>query len=363
MKPLLLLLLALLPLPSPGGEFRRALPGYDFEFPRDHGSHPEFRTEWWYFTGNLADGEGRRFGFKLTFFRSALAPPGEGLEGRTPLAANQLILAHFALSDFRGRGHKTWERLGRTAFGQAEAAEDRMFVRLGEWTLEMEEDGRLTLRALAEGGGIDLRFTPAKPFVIHGRDGAHQKAGEEGQASHYISFTRLETEGLLRWDGRDHAVTGLSWMDHEFGSDQLGEEEVGWDWFALQLDTGEDVMVYHLRRRDGAPNPYSLGSLIAPDGRREELGHGTYTIEHTSTWTSPQSGATYPMGWVVRLPGHDGRLTVTPVFEEQEMDTTRYTNAYYWEGAVVISGTWRGEPVSGRGYVELVGYAGEFDLL
>lgn len=361
----LLLLLAILLFPAAASAegFRRALPGYDFSFPRDHGSHPDFRTEWWYFTGNLADGDGRRFGFKLTFFRSALAPPGEGLEGRTPLAANQLFLGHFAISDFESRRHRTWERLGRAGFGQAEAAEDRLHVRLGEWMLEMDDDGRMTLRALAEGGGIDLRLTPAKPFVIHGRDGVHQKAAEEGQASHYISFTRLATEGILHWDGGDYEVTGLSWMDHEFGSDQLGREEIGWDWFALQLETGEDLMVYHLRRRDGTPNPHSLGSLVDPEGRREELGHGTYTIEHTGTWTSPISGGTYPMGWTISLPSHEGELTVTPVFKEQEMDTTRYTGAYYWEGAVAVSGTWRGREVSGRGYVELVGYAGEFDLL
>lgn len=360
---LILAVLAAVPAFSPAEDgFRRALPGYQFEFPRDHGSHPDFRTEWWYFTGNVATAEGRRFGYKLTFFRTALAPP-DTTGTRSPLAADQLFIAHFALSDFESRSHRTWDRIGRPGLGQGEASTERLDVRLNDWTLVMDDDGAMHLRAQADGGGIDMVMRPAKPFVIHGRDGAHQKAAAEGQASHYISFTRLNAEGTITWAGERHAVSGLAWKDHEFGSDQLGEEEVGWDWFALQLDTGEDLMVYQLRRRDGTANNYSSGSLVAPDGTRRELPGSSYRIRHTSTWKSPRSGGVYPMGWEIDLPEFDAKLRVIPVFEDQEMDTRRTTGTVYWEGAITVEGTWRGRPVGGRGYVELVGYADEFNLL
>jgi predicted secreted hydrolase len=345
------------------GDYRRALPGYEFQFPRDHGSHPDFRTEWWYFTGNVATDSGRRFGYKLTFFRSALVPPGGGVEHLSTLASNQLYVAHFAISDFESRGHMVWERLGRPGLGQAGASTERLEVFNGDWRLEMDDEGAMTLRAPEGDFGIDLRLVPAKPFVIHGVDGAHQKTPEAGEASHYISHTRLTTTGTIRWQGVDHAITGLSWKDQEFGSSQLGEENIGWDWFAIQLDSGDDIMVFHLRRRDGTINPFRTGGWVLPDGTLVPLPGDAYTIRHTATWKSAKSGAVYPMGWEITFPSHDGMLVVTPVFEDQEMDTTRYTNTYYWEGAVTINGTWQGRPVSGRGYVELVGYAGDFNLL
>lgn len=350
--------------PLHGGDgFTRSVAGYEFEFPRDHGSHPDFRTEWWYFTGNVKNEEGRRFGFKLTFFRSAMVPPGKGIEDRSSLASNQLYIAHFAISDFNSKSHEVWERMGRPGLGQAGASTERMSVFLGDWTLEMDEDETMHLRAFVDDAGIDMTFVPEKPFVIHGEGGAHQKSDLEGHASHYISYTRLATSGTLKWNGVEHTVTGNSWMDHEFGSDQLGGDHVGWDWFSIQLEDGRDIMVYQLRRSDGTANPVARGGIVHKDGTLEPLGPGTYTIEHIGTWESSRSGAVYPMGWTITFPEHDGALTVMQVFEDQEMDTTRYTNTYYWEGAVLIEGTFGGEPVRGRGYVELVGYAGDFTLL
>ncbi|MCC5876047.1 MAG: carotenoid 1,2-hydratase [Candidatus Sumerlaeia bacterium] len=358
------ILILICSLPALGGDgFTRSVPGYEFEFPRDHGSHPDFRTEWWYFTGNVENDQGRRFGFKLTFFRSAMVPPGQGIEELSPLASNQLHIAHFAISDFQSRKHRVWERMGRPGLGQAGASTERMSVFLGDWTLEMDNEGTMHLRAIVDDAGIDMTFKPTKPFVIHGKDGAHQKSDLEGHASHYISYTRLATTGTLKWDGTEHPITGYSWMDHEFGSDQLGGDHVGWDWFSIQLEDGRDIMVYQLRKRDGTANPVALGGLVHEDGTLEPLGAGTYSIEHTGTWTSPRSGAVYPMGWKITFPDHDGAVIVKPVFEDQEMDTMRYTGTYYWEGAVTIEGTFGGEPVSGRGYVELVGYSGDFTLL
>lgn len=280
----------------------------------------------------------------------------------SPLASNQLHIAHFAISDLDEKKHSVWERMGRPGLGEAGASTTGMSVHLGEWTLEMDEGETMHLRAFVEDAGIDMTLTPKKPFVIHGEGGAHQKSDLEGHASHYISFTRLETTGTLRWRGHDHAVEGLSWMDHEFGSDQLGGDHTGWDWFSIQLEDGRDIMVYQLRRSDGTANGATLGGLIHEDGTLEPLPAGTHRITHTATWESPRSGAVYPMGWIIEFPDHDGRLEVNPVFPDQEMNTTRYTNTHYWEGATTITGAFNGKRVSGRGYTELVGYAGEFRL-
>ncbi len=341
--------------------FRKALPGYQFTFPRDHAAHPDFRTEWWYFTGNLSTPEGREFGFKFTIFRNSLAPRAAWVD--SPLAANEVLLGHFAISDLTNREHAAWERIGRPGFGQAAASTETLDTHIGDWRIRMDDAGRLHVTTTTGDAGVDLVLTAAKPFVIHGEDGAHQKAPERGAASHYISFTRLDTEGTLTWRGETHQVTGQSWMDQEFGSNQLGDDEVGWDWFALQLETGEDLMVYNLRRRDGTYNPFSRGSLILADGTRHTIPGEQYTIQHTDTWTSPESGATYPMGWRIELPQYDAEIIVTPVFPEQEMRMEDYTGTTYWEGAIRVSGTWRGQPVAGKGYVELVGYKRDFDLL
>ena len=342
--------------------FRRALPGYTFSFPRDHGSHPDFRTEWWYFTGNLSDGEGHRFGFEYTVFRSALAAPKPGAPTGSPLAAEQIYLAHFAISDLGGQRHGCWEAAGRAGFDLAHAAVDGMDLRVGEWTMRMGEGERIALHTSVADAGIDLQLVPAKPLVVHGMDGVHQKAGNAGQASHYYSYTRLDTSGSLRWEGRDYRVEGVAWMDHEFGSDQLASDQVGWDWFALQLDTGEELMLYQMRRKDGSYSDQSAGSLIGVQGGAVTVPGESYKISATGSWRSPVSGATYPMGWRVTIPGQQGELTVSPVFSAQEMTTDRFTGTVYWEGAVTVAGEWKGAAVGGRGYVELVGYANGIKL-
>ncbi len=345
---------------APPAEYRRALPGYKFEFPRDHGAHRDFRTEWWYFTGNVDDEEGRPLAYELTIFRNRLQPLDPNKS--SPLIADEVFLGHFAVSDIAAKEHASWERLGRPGFGQAEAADDRMFVRMEDWVIEQNGDA-ITVRAQGGDAALDLTLTPAKPFVIHGKDGAHQKTDVAGQASHYISFTRLDTTGTVRWKGRDRVVRGLSWMDHEFSSDALGEDEAGWDWFALQLDSGDDLMVYRMRRKDGTYNTSCTGALVRKDGSHRVLLADEFEIVTTGKWTSKASGAEYPMGWRIRIPGEDSELVVEPAFEEQEMLTTRTTGTIYWEGAVNITGTFGGETTRGRGFVELVGYAKPFTQL
>ncbi len=342
--------------------FRRALPGYTFAFPRDHGSHPDFKTEWWYFTGNLADAEGRRFGFEYTIFRSALAAPKGGAPTASALAAEQMYLAHFAISDLGGERHGCWEAAGRAGFDLAHASVEGMELRVGEWTMHMAEGERIALHTSVAGAGIDLKLVPAKPLVLHGKDGVHQKAGDAGQASHYYSYTRLDTSGSLRWEGREYQVEGIAWMDHEFGSDQLASDQVGWDWFALQLDSGEELMLYQMRRKDGSYSAQSAGSLIGVQGGAVTLPGESYKISATGSWRSPVSGGVYPMGWKVTIPGQRGELTVTPAFSAQEMTTDRFTGTVYWEGAVTVAGNWKGASASGRGYVELVGYASGIKL-
>ncbi|MBI2369354.1 MAG: carotenoid 1,2-hydratase [Deltaproteobacteria bacterium] len=366
-------------------EFRRALPGYQFSFPRDHYAHPEFKTEWWYYTGHLATAKGERYGYQLTFFRVGVAdeaPGGAGAaEGRKGAEASspprgeraigqkgggkgpasrwairQLYFAHLAVTDVGRRAFHHAERLSRGALGEAGASTEALRVWLGGW--EVRGEGEVHHLVADDGQiGLDLRLTPRKPPVVHGINGVSQKGEGEGFASHYYSLTRLQATGALTVGGRRLAVTGSSWMDHEFGSSQLKESQVGWDWFGLQLTGDTELMLYRIRRQDGTPDPHSSGTLIHPDGRTEHLPLQAVKVEVLGRWRSPRSGAVYPMGWRLSLPGHQGELTVTPLVQDQELETPKSTRVTYWEGAVTVSGRLGGRTVTGTGYVELVGYA------
>jgi predicted secreted hydrolase len=344
-------------------EFRRALPDYSFQFPRDHGAHPAFRLEWWYFTGNLENRSGRPFGFQLTVFRTSLLPPEAPL-AQQPLVADQVFLGHFALTDGAGKIHQSWQRIGRPGLGQGHADTEHLDVAMSDWRIEMPP-GQETIRlaAAAGDGRLELTLEPLKPLVIHGERGVHQKAADPGQASHYISYTRLAARGQLDWRGDRHEVAGLAWMDHEFGSNQLGPDEVGWDWFAIQLAGGSDLMLYQIRRRDGTVNPFSRGTIVEPGGDAVPIPSDQYTIRPLGRWTSPHSAVTYPMGWEIVIPDRRARLRVEPLIEDQELATSPAGESFYWEGAVRIEGTWEGRPADGRGYVELVGYDRPMDRL
>ncbi|HYB72564.1 MAG TPA: lipocalin-like domain-containing protein [Candidatus Sulfotelmatobacter sp.] len=349
-------LFAVVALPASGGEYRRAAPGYRYAFPRDHGAHPDFRTEWWYYTGHLAAEDGRRFGYQLTFFRSGVEQRGAN---PSRWAARNLYLAHFAVSDVKKGKLHLGERLGREGLGEAGADAAGLEVRIGDWEAVGEGTGQ-RLRAREGAFAIELRLELVKPPVINGENGISQKAEGAGYASHYYSITRLKTAGTLTADGRSLMVTGQSWMDHEFGSSQLREYQVGWDWFSLQLDNQAELMLYQLRHRDGKTDPYSSGTLVHPDGRAEHLRREDFAIEVLEAWKSPHSGGAYPMRWRVRVPKAGIDVTVTPAFPDQELVTAKSTRVTYWEGTSRVEGTMAGRPVRGDAYVEMTGYAHPF---
>lgn len=335
--------------------FRPALPGYRYQFPRDHASHPAFQTEWWYYTGHLKSGE-RWFGYELTFFRvgvdSARAPARSAW-------IREVLFAHLALTDEHGRRFLFDQRLTRPALGMAGADTARYRVWVEEWSASLDPDGVThRLHALTSGFGVDLRLRPDKPVVIHGTRGVSQKSAGLGRASHYLSFTRMSSEGRIVSGTDTLAVTGTSWMDHEFGSNQLGGGQVGWDWFAIQLDDGSELMLYRLRRANGTVEPMSSGTWIPRDGGTEHLPLAAFEITSDRTWKSPRTGAEYPARWRVRVPGRGLELSIEPVLPDQELVLEGPVGVRYWEGSVRVSGSARGRPVTGRGYVELTGYAG-----
>ncbi|HKI01323.1 MAG TPA: lipocalin-like domain-containing protein [Thermoanaerobaculia bacterium] len=332
--------------------YARALGPRSFRFPADHGPHPEFRTEWWYYTGNLETAEGRRFGFQLTFFRSALAPEMPARE--SAWASRQAWLAHFTITDVQSGTFRSFERWSRGALGLADAQGEPFRVWLKDWTAEAVRGQAppIHLKTSEDGLGIDLILQQGKPPVLQGERGLSRKSAEPGNASYYYSLTRMPASGTVRVGGERFAVTGLAWMDREWSTSSLGKDQVGWDWFSLQLSDGWDVMLYRLRRKDGKADPASSGTLIGPAGETRPLSLGDFTIEDAGEWRSPRSGARYPERWRLRIPSEDLDLEVLPLLADQELDVS----FRYWEGAVGIEGTHRGRPAQGRGYVELTGY-------
>lgn len=340
---------------APSSEaYARAVAPIEFVFPRDHGPHPEYRTEWWYYTGNLQDNAGNEYGYQLTFFRSALTP--ELPPRASALATNQVYMAHFALTDGQRREHDSFERYSRGAGGLAGAQGEGGFsVWLEDWSAQEVAPQVMRLQANADGAaggvGLDLTLRETRPPVLQGNGGLDQKGPEVGNASYYYSLTGLESSGVITSAGQAVQVTGLSWMDHEFGTSALSADAKGWDWFSLQLDNGAVLMLYQIRNTDGTAAK-AKGSLAWPDGRQVAMQTGDFILEATGEWTSPDTGIRYPSGWRVTLPGEAATLEITPLIPDQEMDVS----FVYWEGAVQATGDWGGEPVAGRGYVELTGY-------
>jgi len=337
--------------------FRRALPGYEFRFPADHAAHPDFRTEWWYYTGHLSTAQGRTFGFQLTFFRHALRHPDETRRSRW--AIHTLYFAHFAVTDEKRGIFRFQEKVSRGSLGLAGAETGRYHIWVEDWSGRLEGNTH-RLKAGREEMGLDLALVPSKSPVIHGKNGVSQKAEGEGYASHYYSISRLKVSGTLSWQGEPYPVTGEAWMDHEFGSNQLQEDQVGWDWFSVQLDSGVELMLYLIRHRDGGIDPTSSGTIIRSDGTAEHLPLSALQVDVLGAWRSRKSGVTYPSGWRLKVPEHELDLTLLPTLVDQELTTQKSTLVNYWEGSVKITGTVAGKPVQGRGYVELTGYDKEF---
>ncbi len=460
--------------PAADPPFEQAMPGRKLAFPRDHGKHPEFETEWWYFTGNLESADGKWFGVQLTFFRRGLVrdlpirncgqrstfpggPPfgrkveaagsapqyaeftvpkrgvqavfkefsergserttllhnlhdrerpqpsimvsarhhknslegenhpmfqefSEGGSGGTTLlqkgfppeilpvrnqlgtkrksawAVKDLYMGHFAVADLTNKTFSHAEVISREGPGPAGAAEEDLSVRIRNWSAD--KTGRtIRLRAHEKGLALDLTLDPVKPPVLHGEQGFSRKGDSESQASYYYSFPRLEASGTLTVNGTPTQVRGSVWMDHEFASSILTPEQAGWDWFGLQLDDGTEVMVFQLRGKDGTfERPF--GTFVEKDGTAVPLSGEAVSVAQTGrVWKSPHSGAVYPAGWTVEVPGKGIRLEVSPALADQELSTAKSTQVTYWEGSVEVSGRHHGRPVKGKGYVELTGYA------
>ena len=340
-----------------GKEFRRALPGYVYRFPADHAAHPEFRTEWWYYTGHLSTAKGRNFGFQLTFFRHAVRPPS--IQSKSNWALHTLYFAHFAVTDEKENNYRFQEKVSRGALGIAGADSDIYRVWVEDWEVSLQGN-KHNLKAGNKDMGVDLTLVPSKSPVIHGENGVSQKAVGEGYASHYYSLTRMQARGVLDWEGQSYEVQGLAWMDHEFGSNQLRDYQVGWDWFSVQLQNQTELMIYIIRHKDGKPDPTSSGTFVYPDGRTEHLPLETFGVRVLGSWRSKKTGTTYPSGWLIRVPSKQLELRLIPTVRDQELTTRKSTLVNYWEGGVRVEGKLEGQDVHGRGYVELTGYDEQF---
>ena len=334
--------------------WRQAAPGYRWRFPRDHGSHPEYRIEWWYYTGNLAAAGGRRFGYQVTFFRVGVDPAPEN---PSRWAVRDLFMAHLAVTDPATGRHLAGERLDRGALGWAGARTDTLDVWNGDWRAALD-GGVHRLRAVDGSFGVDLRLESGRGPTLHGENGFSRKGPSAGNASQYYSLTRMPTTGRVRLDGEWLDVAGASWMDHEFGTTFLEPGQAGWDWFSLQLDDGSEFMVFQLRRTDGGPAEHSAGTWVDPDGAAAPLGRDDVRLAPGRRWASPASGAAYPVEWLVEVPARRARFEVAAALDAQEMDTAASTGVTYWEGAVTVTGRVGDRPVRGRGYLEMTGYAG-----
>jgi predicted secreted hydrolase len=340
--------------------FARATAARPLALPADHGPHFEYQTEWWYYTGNVAAGDGRRFGFQLTFFRRGLSPGPPPDEAG--LSSNQVYFAHFAITDVAAGRHRAAERFARGAGGLAGARGEPFSVWLEDWRADaLDAEGRavrLVARDREASLLLDLELRATKPLVAHGDRGLSPKSDEPGNASFYVGYTRMSARGRVgtsaAGEGGDAAeVAGEAWFDHEWSTSALSADAVGWDWFSLQLRDGRELMYFQVRRGDGTVEGVSGGTLVAADGRTRRLSREDVGVEVRRRWRSPDTGADYPSSWRLVARGEGLDLLVDPWIPAQEMRTS----FLYWEGAVGVSGTAGGRPVSGHGYVELTGYA------
>jgi len=332
-----------------------------FSFPSDHGAHPGYRTEWWYYTGNLTAVTGERFGFQLTFFRRQLRPSdarGDWPEPASAWRTNQIYLAHAALTDISARRHVMAEKVSREGLGMAGAAQDEKAVRvfLHDWETVISPAGH-TLRMRDPKFTLELDLIPTKGPIAHGVDGYSRKGSLPEQASCYYSFPRLQAHGRIGMGETVYNVNGSAWMDHEFSTAPLAEGVTGWDWFSLQLDDQRELMIYLLRLDSGEVHPASSGTLIGTGGQAVHLSRADFQARVTRRWTSPATGTIYPLGWELALHGHGLQLVLTASLDDQEMITTGSTGVTYWEGSLSVNGFAGGVPVAGQGYMELTGYA------
>jgi predicted secreted hydrolase len=352
-----------------GEDFSRASSPRQFTFPRDHGSHPDFKTEWWYLTGwlapaadspELAQTAQPTWGYQLTFFRTAFGRSEATSPDRlSPLAVGDLIIFHGALSDLSLASAVHDQGLSRQAAHWAEADTAGLDVYYFANYLRQNPEGTWQAGFNVGGRRLELELTPTTAPLLHGHSpGLSRKGPQKGQASYYYSQTRLLTQAKLRDPATNQIqhLSGQSWFDHEFGSQQLAAGLVGWDWFSVGLDDGSDLMVYLLRGADGSPQEASSGTLVRPDGTITHLKREDFSLRILDTWKSPHTGATYPSAWDLSLAAHSLHLRIEPHLADQEVDARPTTSIAYWEGLCSFVGRHGEKPVKGHGYVELVGY-------
>jgi len=350
---------ALLILGPLAAQYRTAVPGYRLEFPRDYFNHPDFQTEWWYYTGNLNSAKGRRYGFELTFFRQAVSrDPAEA----ATWDVKDLYLTHFALSDLNGQQFYHSERTNRAGPGIAGASQSSARIWNGNWQVQWEGANQ-KLQAIDRQVQLHLTLRPDKPPVSHGENGVSQKSEGAGHASYYISLTRMSAEGLVELNGEKLDVSGLAWMDHEFFTHQLEFDQVGWDWMSLQLQDNTELMLFHIRRRDGSLDPFSSGTYVDALGKSTHLRAGEFSLQPLAeTWTSPATHAVYPIAWKITVPRLGIELEENTALAAQEFVGKTKIAPSYWEGAITLAGRREQVPLSGVGYLEMTGYDGAVKL-
>jgi predicted secreted hydrolase len=348
---LVLVILCILPVAA---QYKTAQPGFDYQFPRDHFNHPDYRTEWWYYTGNLKAADGHRFGFELTFFRLAIS---RDKATAAPWGVQDLYVAHLALSDIDGKRYYHVQRINRAGPGLAGASLEQTRVWNGNWQVLIHPDTQ-QLQAVTDQFSLQLDLVTHKPPVIHGKEGISQKAAGLGHASHYISFTRLLANGSVMLNGKTYQVSGTSWMDHEYFTHELEPNQAGWDWLSLQLDDNTELMLYRFRHKDGSLDPFSSGTYIGADGKSRFLAVSDFNMTpHGETFTSPATKATYPIQWHITVPSLNLDLELRTPLPNQELVSDSHASLTYWEGAITITGTRGGKPSTGTGYLEMTGYS------
>lgn len=335
-------------------EFREVSPGRGLTFPADFYFRPDYRLQWWYFTGHLFDKDGNEFGYELTFFIAGV----QRRAYKSRFGVKDIFVSHFALTDVAGKQYHYSDRSDSGAFGFAGADQNRLSVWVGGNRME-GTPARIHLTASGEGRELDLVLRPVKPLVLHGDKGYSRKAEDSPlSASWYFSYTHMAAEGTIKAGGLVRSVSGKSWFDREISSGRMGQGQKGWDWFALQLDDGREIMLYHMRKADGTADRYSSGTLVDRDGSSRHLTSGDFSIHVLRRYTSARTGATYPSQWKVMIPSEGLALLVTPLVREQEFVATHTTGNHYWEGAcsVVYSGGSADGSAAGRAYAEMTGY-------
>jgi predicted secreted hydrolase len=343
-------------------QYAVALPGYHYEFPRDHFDHPDYQTEWWYYTGNVTSADGRHFGFELTFFRQGV---NRNATKTNSWDVRDLYLAHLALSDLDGGRFYHTERTNRAGPGIAGISDKDARIWNGNWQIQWNSDQQ-TLEAIDPRFELHLNLKSEKPPVIQGENGVSQKAAAPGHASHYISLTRLATNGTITLNGKSIEVTGLAWMDHEFFTHQLERDQIGWDWFSVQLADNTELMLFRIRRKDGSVDPFSAATFVDARGQTTHLRSTDFSLTPAgATWTSPATKATYPIHWRIAVPKLGLDLEMRTALPSQELTggpSDGTLTPSYWEGSVTYDGTREGAKIHGAGYLEMTGYDRPFEM-